>query len=127
VSTFQETLDKHLGAIHQRDFVSLEQTIASGDIVLITSDGKLIRDRETFLNMHREWFGSKAWRMGVEPVSQWESRDLGVVVLKLDYREEVAGTPGVRAESFLTLVFQRQGDRWVMVQDQNTPCKAADA
>jgi hypothetical protein len=46
-----------------------------------------------------------------------------VAVLRLDYRDASPdGTP-IRQLSFLTLVFQRQGGRWVMVQDQNTPVK----
>lgn len=125
MGTFQEALDKHLGAIHQRDLPCFAETIATDGIVLITSEGRLIRDREAMLAMHRDWFASSAWQMGVEPVRQWVGSDLGVAVVKLDYREEAAGKPPIRAESYLTLVFQRQGDRWMMVQDQNTPCRGA--
>jgi len=46
------------------------------------------------------------------------ARGLGVAVLHLDYREG-----GKSSESYLTLVFERQGDQWLMVQDQNTPIK----
>lgn len=31
--------------------------------------------------------------------------------------------PGVRQESLLTLVFEKRGDKWLMVLDQNTPSK----
>ena len=46
----------------------------------------------------------------------YEGGSLGVAVLHLDYRES-----GKSSQSFLTLVFERQGDAWLMVQDQNTP------
>jgi hypothetical protein len=44
-------------------------------------------------------------------------------VLHLDYRETPADRPPLRQQSYLTLIFRRQADRWVMVLDQNTPSK----
>jgi uncharacterized protein (TIGR02246 family) len=126
VTTFQAALDKHLHAIQARDIAALEETLADGDLVLITADGQLVRSRERFLQMHREWFSSKSWSLNVEPVSVHEATDLAVAVLKLDYVDEPSRKPPVKQASYLTLVFERRNDRWGMVQDQNTPCKAAD-
>jgi hypothetical protein len=39
-------------------------------------------------------------------------------VLHLDYRED-----GKNSESYLTLVFENRGGKWLMVQDQNTPIR----
>jgi hypothetical protein len=39
-------------------------------------------------------------------------------LLRLLYEE-----PGVRQESLLTLVFEKRGEKWLMVLDQNTPSK----
>lgn len=115
---------EHLDAIRHRDLDRLAATLpASGSIVLINAEGRLVRSADEFLAMHRDWFGSRTWTLGVEPVEMFESAELGVAVLRLDYRDTQPNGEPHRAESFLTLVFRRDGDRWVMVQDQNTPVR----
>jgi ketosteroid isomerase-like protein len=123
--TFRETLEKHLDAIQARDLAALVETLPAPDerIVLLTAEGRLVRSVDEFVGMHRDWFASTTWTLGTEMVHAFESDDLGVAVLRLDYRDTGSeGTP-IRQMSYLTLVFQRQGGRWVMVQDQNTPVK----
>ncbi len=123
--TFREGLEEHLAAIRRRDLDGLAATLpADGQIVLITSDGRLVRSVREFLEMHRDWFAGKTWSLGTEPVAVFESADLGVAVLKLDYRDVKPSGEPLREESYLTLVFRREGDKWVMVQDQNTPVRA---
>ncbi len=124
---FRQTLEKHLRAIQEKDLPALAQTLPEKELVLITSDGRLVRQVPEFLEMHRGWFAMDTWRMAVTPVQVFESPDLASAVLHLDYREEPPGKPPVRQTSYLTLLFQRQGDRWVMVLDQNTPIKSTSA
>ena len=114
---FRATLARHLQAIRTRNLEELAATVAQEGLVLIMADGKLVRSTQEFLEAHRAWFASGDWTLGAEEVEVFESRDLAVAVLRLDYREP----PAVRSESLLTLVFQRRGGNWLMVQDQNTP------
>jgi uncharacterized protein (TIGR02246 family) len=118
-STFRDTLERHLRAIRERDLAALADTVAPDALVLITAEGKLAQRTEEFLELHRGWFGAGHWTLEAKPVETFESPDLGVAVLELDYREP----PSVRSRSFLTLVFQRRDGRWLMVQDQNTPIR----
>jgi uncharacterized protein (TIGR02246 family) len=121
--TFRDTLQKHLDAIRRRDLPALAETLPPDELVLITAEGRLVRSAREFVARHADWFRSPTWAMDVEPVSVRESADLGVAVLHLDYRDMAAdGTP-VRQTSYLTLVFAREGERWLMVQDQNTPTR----
>lgn len=117
--SFRGTLEKHLRAIQDRDLPALADTVAPDALVLIMADGKLVRSTAEFLEAHRGWFAMPGWTLGVEEVETFQAADLAVAVLRLDYREP----PNVRSESYLTLVFQQRGDRWLMVQDQNTPIK----
>ena len=121
--TFRETLEKHLSAIRNRDLLALAETLPEEELVLIMADGRLVRGVREFLELHRGWFDMKTWSLTPTPVSVRESADLGVAVLHLDYRDDPPGGPPIHETSYLTLIFQRQGDRWVMVQDQNTPIK----
>jgi uncharacterized protein (TIGR02246 family) len=117
--SFEETLQRHLRAIQERDLEALADTLAPDELVLIMADGKLARTRREFLDAHRGWFAMKSWTLDVQPLTRFESADLAVAVLRLDYREP----PATRSESFLTLVFQRRDGKWLMVQDQNTPIR----
>jgi ketosteroid isomerase-like protein len=121
--TFRETLEKHLGAIQGRNLASLVETLPADELVLIMSDGQLRRKVADFVDAHRGWFASTIWALGTDLVSVREGAHLGVAVLRLDYRDTPPGGPPVHETSYLTLVFARQGGRWVMVHDQNTPIR----
>jgi hypothetical protein len=121
--TFRETLDRHLLAIRGRDLAGLIETLPQGELTLITSDGRLVRTAGEFIEMHRGWFAETTWTLDAEIVSLTESPEIGVVVLRLDYRDNPPGRPALRQASYLSLVFARRDGRWVMIQDQNTPIK----
>lgn len=124
--TFRETLDAHLDAIRRRDPAALMATLPpdGSPIVLIGSDGSLARVVAEFERRHREWFASDTWTLGTEPVAVHESDDLGLAVLRLDYRDAPADGPEVRQASYLTLAFARREGGWVMILDQNTPIRS---
>lgn len=122
--TFRDTLDRHLRAIRERDLTEFIATLPADEVTLITSDGRLVRNVAEMVDMHRGWFEQTTWTLDAEVVSLVESPELGVVVLRLDYRDEPPGRPPIREASYLTLVFALRDGRWVMVHDQNTPIKA---
>ena len=119
--TFQQTLDKHLRAIQERNLAALAETLPPDELVLIMADGRLVREAAEFLELHRGWFESKTWSLQTELVSRLETSELAVVVLRLAYRDTPSGSQPIRQDSLLTLVFQRRPQGWVMVHDQNTP------
>ena len=123
MQTFREALARHLLAIEERDLEALADTIAEDPINLVMSDGRLARSKKEFLEAHRGWFAMKHWRLEVKPVQLYESAELGVVLLQLEYRENAPGQPPVRQQSLLTLVFQSRNGKWQMVLDQNTPVR----
>ncbi len=125
--TFRETLEQHLRAIRARDLTALAETLSDAPIVLVTADGRLVRSASEFLEMHRGWFASPTWSLGFEEISITETPDLAVAVLRLDYRDQPPGARPLHETSYLTLVFARQGSRWVMIQDQNTPVRQQEA
>jgi len=76
------------------------------------------RSAAEFLEAHRSWFPIKDWTLEVTEEAVHETPRSGIAVLRLVYKE-----PGVRQESLLTLLFEKRGDKWLMVLDQNTPSK----
>lgn len=118
--TFHGTLEKHLQAIQDRDLVALADTIALDRMVLITADGRLVTSSQEYLTMRREWFATPGWTLEILPVQVFEGPSVAVVVLRIHYREEPEGKPPTQQESFLTLTFQEQDERWEMVHEQCT-------
>jgi ketosteroid isomerase-like protein len=124
--TFAQTIEKYLGAIRDRNLPSLIETLpVEEDVLLIMADGRMVRSVRDFVELHRDWFDSSTWTLDAEPVHTIETPDLGIAVLYLNYRDTPEGAPPVQESSLLTLVFARRGQRWVMVQDQNTPVKTS--
>jgi ketosteroid isomerase-like protein len=114
---FHETLGRHLLAIETRDLETLAATVAD-PLILVMADGTLKRSKADFVDAHRGWFAMDNWTLQAKPVEIYEGSSLGVAVLHLDYREAEK-----RSESYLTLVFEKRGNDWLMVQDQNTPIR----
>jgi hypothetical protein len=121
--TFQETLDKHLRALQSRDLPGLIETLPAGPLTVVMSDGRLVQTVDEFVALHRDWFASHTWSIELAVISTVAGSDLGLAVLRLDYRDHPSNGAPIHEASYLTLAFQRQGDRWVMVHDQNTPIK----
>jgi uncharacterized protein (TIGR02246 family) len=113
-----DDLERHLKAIQARDLDGLADTVHAEDVVLVTAAGEIHLGRDAFLAMHRDWFASASWTLDPEVVHVREGADLATVLLALRYRD---GETDER--SILSLVFRNDGDRWLMVQDQNTPVR----
>jgi hypothetical protein len=97
--TFRDTLDKHVHAIQQRNLRALIATLPQDELVLITPDGRLVRSVEEFIEMHRGWFQSRTWTLGARLESVYETPDMGVAALRLNYCDAPAGGPPLQEAS----------------------------
>jgi hypothetical protein len=68
-----------------------------------------------------------SWEIKFEPIAVYETADMGVAVLKLDYSDLSPSHDRFHNFSILTLIFARRDNRWVMVHDQNTPITSPTA
>jgi uncharacterized protein (TIGR02246 family) len=105
--SFREALQRHLDAIQNRDLDALAGTLGEDALV----------------EAHRAWFERPHWSLHATPVEVQESAGIGYAVLHLLYCEDAPGKPARRQQSHLTLVFEKQDGRWLMVLDQNIPIR----
>ncbi len=103
--TFRETLKAHLDAILNRDLDGLLANLPEDEVVLVMADGTLVRSVGEFAEAHRGWFASKTWTTDFEEVEEFESENLAVVTLLLDYQDLPEAAEPIRQRSYLTLVF----------------------
>ena len=122
--TLATTLHRHLAAIAARDLDALGATVAPDDVVVVTAEGEVYRGRDTFIERHRAWFAQTTWRLDADVLHVREAESLATVLLALRYRDVPSDGPAIDQQSVLSLVFRRDGDRWLMVEDQNTPVQA---
>src|SRR5688500_6187249 len=106
--TFRETLNKHIAAITSRDIEALVETLPQDELVLVMSNGKVVRAVREFVEAHRDWFAMPNWLLHFEPVEFHESVDLGVAIFKLDYTDLRPDGSRFHEFSVLTLTFARR-------------------
>lgn len=126
-TTLEEGLATHLAAIRDRDIDAFAATVADDPVVLVTASGEVTTDREHLLDQHRAWFSSGDWSIETRTLHCRDHGGLGSCVLELRYRAlPMDGGESVDQLSILTLLFEQRDGRWLLVQDQNTPCTRPD-
>ena len=118
---FRLAVGKHLLAIEERDLDALAATVAPDGVLLVMSDGKVLRGTKEFLGAYRAWFALKHWRIDVKPIQMWEASGLGIALLNYAYREMPPGQAATLQLSVVSLVFQNRDGKWLMTLTQNTP------
>ena len=57
----------------------------------------------------------------MKPIQIIESAELGVALMNYAYREMPPGQAPTLQLSVVSMVFQNQNGKWLMIQNQNTP------
>lgn len=118
--SFNETLQKHLDAISQKNLDVIKATVADS-VTLIFPDGEVLRSKQKFVEFHINWFKDPAWKMTTEILRVQEDGQLayGLVKYKLiNYNKD--GSTKSQSTTYLVLVFEKQKSGWKLVHDQNT-------
>ena len=125
--TFQQALQRHLTAVQEHDLDTFIDTIASdGSLAMILPNGNYLDEYQAIVELHQEWFADPEWRMSVELVNQRETPAMASALCLVTYEDvDEAGEP-VQFQYFLNLIFAKQGNKWLLVHDQNTIIDLAD-
>ncbi|MBO0994637.1 YybH family protein [Bacillus sp. SD088] len=117
---FNQTLERHMQAMVQKDIVGFSDTIHQNNIILILPNGKFIQNREEFIQFNQDWFSDTDWKITYDIVKSQESKEMAFVVLLIHYDDcDEEGTP-YHQDYYLHLVFEKENDEWLLTYDQNT-------
>jgi ketosteroid isomerase-like protein len=119
IMDFATALQQHLDAIRQRDLDAFMATIGP-DPTLILPTGVRISGRDTLREFHAVWFSDPDWTIGFEPLKAYETAEMAMALLDVDYSDIDAQGQPFEKHYYLCLVFVRQGDTWLLTHDQNT-------
>jgi uncharacterized protein (TIGR02246 family) len=118
---FETAVATHMNAVLRRDLAAHHATLHEA-VTIVLPNGKLLAGRDQVSAFHKDWFADPDWQLRYAVVHSVETGDTGVAVLSVDYDDVTAeGTP-YAMKYLLSLVFARQGEGWLLVHDQNTPC-----
>ena len=119
-SAFDSTLAIHLEAIRTANLQALEPTVADS-VTLISPYGQRMSSKETFMNLHKNWFKEKNWEWTAEILNSHRSDSLAYTLLKYRYTEKdsVGNSKAVR-DNYLVLIFKNTAQGWQLIHDQNT-------
>jgi ketosteroid isomerase-like protein len=118
--TFSETLDIHLNAIRNADFVSFEPTV-SDSLIHISPAGEKNQSKAQFIKLHQDWFKRTNWEWQGKILKKHSNSSLGYALIDYSYIEkDTAGNISFKIRCYLTLIFKKSPNGWQLVYDQNT-------
>ncbi|MFD2169314.1 YybH family protein [Tumebacillus lipolyticus] len=118
--TFHEALQTHLKALTEKDLTNFLPTVHEENLSLILPTGSYLNNRQEFESFHQGWFSDPDWSMHYEVVKTVVTAEMGLALLNVLYNDlDPQGQP-YEKRYYLTLVFQKQGEDWLLVHDQNT-------
>ncbi|HEY1015382.1 MAG TPA: nuclear transport factor 2 family protein [Herpetosiphonaceae bacterium] len=118
---FRSALDTHLAALRSRDLAGFLATVANDDEVsLVMPNGALVRGFSGVTDLHQAWFADPDWTLDAEILRTLETGEMALALLLVDYRDLDAEGRPYQKRYYLSLVFAKRDDRWLLVHDQNT-------
>jgi hypothetical protein len=115
-SSFEHALERHIGAITNRDIDEFAATVAK-DVCLVGTDGNLIAGAAAAIAAHRDWFADPTWRFDAsDRVTVAAGDGAGWALIRVRYETTDSSH---RFVLFLLFTRQPEGD-WRLVYDQGT-------
>ena len=116
---FPDAVNEHLAAIGRRDVDAYLATVHP-QANLIMPNGTLLTGHDELAVFHRDWFGDPDWSWELDLRRTVTAGDAGIAIFAVDYHDLDGKGQPYQLSYLLTLVFVRDGDRWLLLHDQNT-------
>lgn len=118
---FQQTLERHLQAVQDRDLKTFLATIADdGSLTMILPNGSLLDSYEEIVELHEEWFADPDWQLTTELINKHASSEMASALLLVNYQDVDEAGGSVQFQYFLNLIFANRSGKWLLIHDQNT-------
>ncbi len=117
---FEKILDTHLKAIKERDLDTFLSTVDTENVLLILANGKIVNTGEEFIEFHKDWFSDLDWSIDYRVFSKTVKSTFANVVLDINYNDVDENNNKIQFSYYLTLIFEKNNDTWLLIHDQNT-------
>jgi hypothetical protein len=120
---FKNTLELHLDSMKNKDLNKFISTVNLENIILIMPNGTLIREKEEFIELHKNWFADNDWDLNYKIINIEESIEISSVLATIDYTDCDAEGNIIKMNYYLNLIFRKEDEKWLLIHDQNTVYK----
>ena len=121
MNNFKHALDLHLQSITDRDISTFSEFLhPAQNSIIILPNGHMIEGYEDIINFHKGWFKDLDWRMDVKIIDTFTTQSIGYALLDIIYHDLDENGKPYELKYFLSLLFNRIDDKWILVRDQNT-------
>ncbi|GAB3837880.1 YybH family protein [Hymenobacter jeollabukensis] len=119
---FRATVQQHLAAIQQHDLAALLRTVTAGEALpLVLPNGQLLRTRQQYVDLHKEWFAETNWVFTPEIITYTETPGMANALVRVKMEDlDAKGQRSNARSNYLTLTFAQEKGEWRLVFDQNT-------
>lgn len=117
MSTFEESFRGFLEAVQKRDYEKfLKYLSPAAQVTAVLPDGKTYNSYPEFLRSQESWFRENRGTFEYVILQTRETPELGFATIQATLRLPLA----IENKIYISFLFEREQDRWIMVHDQNT-------
>jgi len=121
MTNFEEVLAMHLQSIKDRNISKFSEFLhPSENSIIILPNGSMIEGYENIIDFHKTWFEDTDWRMDTTIVDIFATNDMGYALLNVIYHDLNEEGQPYEMKYFLSLLFKKTNDKWILLRDQNT-------
>ncbi|MCL2376158.1 MAG: nuclear transport factor 2 family protein [Defluviitaleaceae bacterium] len=121
MSNFESVVQVHLKAIAERDLAAFAEFLhPAHNCIVILPNGSVVEGYENVLDFHKNWFQDLDWRMDVEILDKFDADNVGYALLDVAYHDLDEDRNPYEMKYFLSLLFRKVDDKWILIRDQNT-------
>ncbi|MEU4679079.1 nuclear transport factor 2 family protein [Micromonospora sp. NPDC023737] len=117
--SFDAAVAAHLRAIVQRDLPGYAATLAP-QVQLVLPDASVVSGKDAVVEVNREFFADRTWRLEATEVARGLGDRAGTVVYQFSFVYALPDGSTLRGTSLVGLTFVCQRGRWLLLHDQNT-------
>ncbi len=89
----------------------------------ISANGDEITDAYEFIENHRSWFESEAGYFKYTILDIHSTGELGVGTLRAEFKHEDNHQNAIHFDLYISCMFKRLENQWILIHDQNTLLK----
>lgn len=72
------------------------------------------------MNFHKEWFEDLDWHMDIKTMDMFSIDNTGYTLMDVTYHDLDQDGKPYELKYYLSLLFLKVDDRWILLRDQNT-------
>lgn len=115
---FKSALDKHLIAVAEKDYVTLESTMSpKGNMELIQPSSEIVYGVEGFMKFHQEWFEVPNWTVKTKILSANIGDNIGVATTEFLYEEPERNGKPYFNRLIVSYTLEKINNDWYFIKD----------